>query len=277
MSTSLAPRGIIELAQDPNLDVIISHVHDAASLPAFTDQPQHQARAWSEEFLARYCPWGIGKVRLELRVGRREDEILAAVDDTQAQLIALGWSQELDFGRASIVREVLRRGPVPWPARAGARPRRRRGNEGGIMEQIAIVAHLKSGAEQPAAELVAKGPPFDPEEHGFDRHTVYVSADEVVFVFEGHEVEWIVDRLVDEPFHWLVMAALEEWRPLLKATRGSHGRPTPGPAKAWTAPSCSSPHSVVGRKRIGGLADAAPPSRTTLESLPGSIPERRLR
>ena len=97
------------------------------------------------------------------------------------------------------------------------------------MEQIAIVAHLKSGAEQPAAELVAKGPPFDPEEHGFDRHTVYVSADEVVFVFEGHEVEWIVDRLVDEPFHWLVMAALEEWRPLLE------GRPRIArPAYAWT-------------------------------------------
>jgi nucleotide-binding universal stress UspA family protein len=113
MPTSLAPRGIIELAQDANLDLIILHVHDAASLPAFTDQPQHQARAWGEEFLARYCPWGIGKVRLELRVGRREDEILAAVEDTQAQLIALGWSQELDFGRASIVREVLRRGRVP--------------------------------------------------------------------------------------------------------------------------------------------------------------------
>jgi nucleotide-binding universal stress UspA family protein len=112
-STSLAPRGIIELAQDASLDVVILHVHDAASLPAFTDQPQHQARAWREEFIARYCPWGVGKVRLELRVGRREDEILAAVEDTQAELIALGWSQELDFGRAPIVREVLRRGRVP--------------------------------------------------------------------------------------------------------------------------------------------------------------------
>jgi hypothetical protein len=84
------------------------------------------------------------------------------------------------------------------------------------MEQIAIVAHLKPGAEPLAAELIAKGPPFDPEEQGLDRHTVYLSADEVVFVFEGGEVEWIVDRLVDEPFHWLVTAALEEWRPLLE-------------------------------------------------------------
>jgi hypothetical protein len=75
------------------------------------------------------------------------------------------------------------------------------------MEQLAIVARLKPGAEPRAAELIANGPPFDPTESGLDGHTVYLSADEVVFVFEGHEVEWIVDRLVGE--------ALERWRPLL--------------------------------------------------------------
>lgn len=83
------------------------------------------------------------------------------------------------------------------------------------MERLAIVAHLKPGAEPLAAELVANGPPFDPGEKGLDRHAVYLSADDVIFVFEGHEVEWIVDGLLDEPFHWLVTAALEEWRPLL--------------------------------------------------------------
>lgn len=84
------------------------------------------------------------------------------------------------------------------------------------MEQIAIVARLKSGAEPRAAELVAQGAPFDPGRSGLERHTVYLSADEVVFVFEGSEVEWIVDGLVDEPFHWPVMAALDDWRPLLE-------------------------------------------------------------
>jgi hypothetical protein len=83
------------------------------------------------------------------------------------------------------------------------------------MEQLAIVARLKPGAEPRAAELIANGPPFDPTESGLDGHTVYLSADEVVFVFEGHEVEWIVDRLVDDPVHWLVGEALERWRPLL--------------------------------------------------------------
>jgi hypothetical protein len=84
------------------------------------------------------------------------------------------------------------------------------------MEQLAIVARLKPGAEAQAADLIATGPPFDPTESGLDSHTVYLSADEVVFVFEGHEVEWIVDRLVDDPFHWLVSEALERWRPLLE-------------------------------------------------------------
>ena len=112
-STSLAPKGIIELARHASLDVVVLHVHDATSLPAFTDQPQHQARAWGEEFLARYCPWGIGEIRLELRVGRREEEILAAAEETESHLIALGWSQELASGRAPVIREVLERGRIP--------------------------------------------------------------------------------------------------------------------------------------------------------------------
>jgi hypothetical protein len=84
------------------------------------------------------------------------------------------------------------------------------------MEQIAIVARLKSGAEPRAAELVAQGAPFDPGRSGLERHTVYLSADEVVFVFEGSEVEWIVDGLIDEPFQWPLIAALDDWRPLLE-------------------------------------------------------------
>jgi hypothetical protein len=63
--------------------------------------------------------------------------------------------------------------------------------------------------------LIAKGPPFDPEESGFMRHSVFLSASEVVFVFEAHEVEWLVDALVDNPFQWIVADALDAWRPLV--------------------------------------------------------------
>jgi nucleotide-binding universal stress UspA family protein len=112
-ATSLAPKGIIELAHDAEVEIVVVHVHDAATLPSFTDQPQHQTRAWGDEFVARYCPWGIGKVSVELRVGRPEEEILAAAEGADAHLIALGWSQEIDWGRAPVVRELLERGRIP--------------------------------------------------------------------------------------------------------------------------------------------------------------------
>lgn len=83
------------------------------------------------------------------------------------------------------------------------------------MEQLAIVARLKSGAEPKAAALLEQGAPFDPEEHGLTRHTVFLSADTVIFVFEGHEVEWQVDQLISEPFQWDVSAAFDSWRDLL--------------------------------------------------------------
>jgi nucleotide-binding universal stress UspA family protein len=113
LSTSLAPRRLIELACDAELDVVVLHVHDEASLPAFTDQPQHETDAWAEEFLARYAPAGVGKVRLEVRVGRREAQILRAAEEIGGDLIALGWSQDLAAGRAAVVREVLDRGRIP--------------------------------------------------------------------------------------------------------------------------------------------------------------------
>jgi nucleotide-binding universal stress UspA family protein len=112
-ATSLAPKGIIELAHDADLEFIVVHVHDAAKLPSFTDQPQHEARAWADEFVARYCPWGIGKVSVELRVGRPDEEILAAAEETDADVVALGWSQEIDWGHARVVRELLERGRIP--------------------------------------------------------------------------------------------------------------------------------------------------------------------
>jgi hypothetical protein len=71
------------------------------------------------------------------------------------------------------------------------------------------------GAEERAAQLVADGPPFDPAGRGLSRHTVYLSAGEVVFVFEGDEVEWIVEEMVLEPAGRSVAAALDAWRDLV--------------------------------------------------------------
>lgn len=83
------------------------------------------------------------------------------------------------------------------------------------MDSIALVARLKDGAEPRARALLADGPPFDPAEHGFSHHAVYLSATEVVFVFGGHGVEWSVDDLVSDPFQWHLEEAFEAWRELV--------------------------------------------------------------
>jgi hypothetical protein len=65
---------------------------------------------------------------------------------------------------------------------------------------------------------------------------VFLSAEEVVFVFEGNEVEWVVDGLVDEPFQWDLLTAFEEWRPLIDG----HPRIARA-AYSWAEPAKTSP------------------------------------
>ena len=50
---------------------------------------------------------------MQVRLGRREEEILRAVNETEPDLVALGWAQELAAGRAPVVRELLERGRIP--------------------------------------------------------------------------------------------------------------------------------------------------------------------
>jgi hypothetical protein len=84
-----------------------------------------------------------------------------------------------------------------------------------MVEQLAIVITLRAGAEEHARKLIEDGPPFDPRDRGFSRHTVYLSANEIVFAFEGDEVGWLVDELVDDPSVWGVHEAFRQWRPLV--------------------------------------------------------------
>ena len=83
------------------------------------------------------------------------------------------------------------------------------------MNQIAIVVTLKPDAAEDARRLLDQGPPFDPADHGFERHSVFLSANEAVFVFDGTEVEWKLDDLVDDPFGATVREAFDAWRPLI--------------------------------------------------------------
>lgn len=75
-----------------------------------------------------------------------------------------------------------------------------------------IVARIAPGSSELAERLLANGPPFDPEEQGLHRHRIFLTASEVVFLFEAPEVEWIVDDLVNDP---VVSSAFAGWRPIL--------------------------------------------------------------
>ena len=55
------------------------------------------------------------------------------------------------------------------------------------MSRLVVVAPLKAGTEARARELLDEGPPFDLEGSAFDAHEVFVTLQEVVFVFEGNE------------------------------------------------------------------------------------------
>jgi nucleotide-binding universal stress UspA family protein len=112
-SSSLAPRVVFQLAAGAQIDAVALHVYDESSVPAFTDQPQHEQPAWEREFLQRYCPWGIGKIKLETRVGRSGELIAQVAEECDCDIIALGWSQELSGGRAPVVRETLERSSRP--------------------------------------------------------------------------------------------------------------------------------------------------------------------
>lgn len=111
--TSSSPVGVLRLARDAGVDVLALHVLDEASVPLFTDQPQHETEAWTREFVARYCPRGLRSIALALRVGRPDEAILRVAEETGVDLIALTWNQRLAPGRAAIVRTVLERGRLP--------------------------------------------------------------------------------------------------------------------------------------------------------------------
>jgi hypothetical protein len=80
------------------------------------------------------------------------------------------------------------------------------------MERIAVIARLKPGAARRAHELITEGPPFDPAELGCRAHAVYISDDELVFVFEGGEPVPMVTSAVRE----LRPEIFAAWEPLIE-------------------------------------------------------------
>jgi nucleotide-binding universal stress UspA family protein len=101
-SSSLAPRSTVELASGAQVDVI-----------ALDMDGVNEDETWMREVLARYCPWGIGDVRVERRTGSREEIVPTVAEESKADVVVLGWARQLSDSRAPVVRAVLERSRIP--------------------------------------------------------------------------------------------------------------------------------------------------------------------
>jgi hypothetical protein len=78
--------------------------------------------------------------------------------------------------------------------------------------RTAFVLPLAEGTHDQAQALLDGGPPFDPEETALDRHEVFLTEDEAIFVFESKLGADALEPLLADPALWLSAAA---WRDLL--------------------------------------------------------------
>jgi hypothetical protein len=84
---------------------------------------------------------------------------------------------------------------------------------GDMTQRVAVVAKLRPGSRERASEILAEGAPYELGETGFRRHSVFLSTETMVFVFEGAGIEGLVRDLVDDPAS---SAAFSIWGPLLE-------------------------------------------------------------
>lgn len=80
-----------------------------------------------------------------------------------------------------------------------------------VMSRAVVVLPLREGASGRVAELLHGGPPFDPELVGLERHHVFLTEQEAVFVFEA-DTRDAAERLIGEGSFW---SAASAWKDLV--------------------------------------------------------------
>jgi len=80
----------------------------------------------------------------------------------------------------------------------------------GTEQRTAIVLPLKEGAKSEAQSLLAAGPPFDLEHTRIERHEVFLTEREVVFVFVSPLGIEALEPLLADPDFWRGAAAWRE-------------------------------------------------------------------
>jgi len=110
--TEAAVTPTVRLLADADLEVVVVHVLTDQQVPAFLDQAHHALDAWGHEFLARHAVTEPAP-RIVLRAGTPGRNVLEVAGTEAADLIVLGWSQDLSPGRAEVVRLLLADADVP--------------------------------------------------------------------------------------------------------------------------------------------------------------------
>lgn len=110
--SAAAVREVVEMACAVDLDVVLLHVFDERTMPRFDDQAQYEAEEWAWQFRDRFCPDVVERVTIETRTGGPADKVVDTTREVSADLLVLGWGQDLSR-TAAVVRAALRRCPVP--------------------------------------------------------------------------------------------------------------------------------------------------------------------
>lgn len=110
--TEAAVAPTVRLLADADLEVVVVHVLSEQQVPAFLDQTHHDLDAWGREFLARHRVTE-PTPRIVLRAGTPGRSVLEVAGTESADLIVVGWSQDLSPGRAAVVRALLAEAHVP--------------------------------------------------------------------------------------------------------------------------------------------------------------------
>jgi hypothetical protein len=54
-----------------------------------------------------------------------------------------------------------------------------------MTDKISVIAQIRPGKREALERLLEKGPPFDLEHEGFERHEVFLGDSDVIFLFTG--------------------------------------------------------------------------------------------
>jgi hypothetical protein len=73
-------------------------------------------------------------------------------------------------------------------------------------ERVAVIVPLRKGKREKVERLLDKGPPFDPERAGLERHEVYLTEQDAVFVFNAAS-GFSLQRLLSDTKVWASAAA----------------------------------------------------------------------